>query len=123
MRTKWINQPGTTVMIEVPCTPEEEAFADAEEAVFLLDQKRSQKLIAIKAEAESRMTAIHPAGLFDNVQLLSLIYSSVTVTPGSNLDRIKDIGVYGKQKYTWAKTATEAELDAYDPVTDPGWPN
>jgi len=43
-------------------------------------------------------------------------------SPGSDMEKVKDIYQYAKAKALQSRTATQAQIDAYDPATDINWP-
>ena len=45
-----------------------------------------------------------------------------TGSAGADMVLVKDIYLYAKGKITQLQTATRAQIEAYDPVTDIGWP-
>ena len=100
-------------------TPEPE-FSVAE----ILETTRSQKIQDIKAEGLSRITAAVPAlNTFDMVSFMYELWPSLdTAALGANMILAKDTYVYAKGRITLADTATQTQLDDYDPSTDVSWP-
>jgi hypothetical protein len=101
-------------------TPEPE-FTTSE----TLEQNRAAKIRDIKNEGLSRISAVIPAlDSFTEIQLVEVLWPVLNNPNGNaNLSLVKDIYLYGKTKISQARTATQAQLDAYDPTTDPGWPS
>jgi len=87
-----------------------------------LEGKRSRTKGMIKRALKAKLKSVDDAMTPDNLPLLGVVFQSVKVNPGTKLERGKDLYVYAKSQLTWVDTATEAEIDAYDPNTDPGWP-
>jgi len=100
------------------------AYQIAKENQIALNKKREIKVADIHAVAKTKIEIIEPGiDLDKDFYVLKLIITGITVTPGSDLERVKNLGAYAKQRIAWANdTATEAELDAYNATTDPGWP-
>ena len=91
-----------------------------------VERLRQQKLSAVKSEGLARIGAIIPALCnLDMVDLMiEMLQASMVSAPsaGSDMDRVKEIYVYAKGKVVQAQTATEDQLNQYDPATDSGWP-
>ena len=91
-----------------------------------VEKLRRRKLAETKAEGLRRVGVIIPA--MANINILDLIVeaveASMMVAPqaGSDMEKVKQIYLYAKTRITAAQTATEDQLNAYDPATDPGWP-
>lgn len=87
---------------------------------------RAAKISATKSEGMNRIGVVIPA--LANKTTLDLLVEMLQAgmvtapTPGTDMDRVKSIYVYVKQVVTQMQTATEAQLNAYDPATDPNWP-
>lgn len=99
--------------------------ADRVASVNLPNNQRA-KVNEIKTEALKRIGAIIPA-LADINQLgliVEMLQAGMISAPeaGSDMETVKDIYVYGKTKMGQARTATQSQLDSYDPATDTSWP-
>lgn len=101
-------------------TPDPE-FTDAER----LANKRAAKKEAIKDEALSRCQARVPAlNSFAMIDFLRELWPMLdTASAGADMIAVKDIVVYAKTKIGQLDSATEAQIDAYDPATDPSFPS
>ena len=86
---------------------------------------RKLKIEEIKTEGITRIAAIIPA--LDNLKMINLMvelwHMLNTIDASTEMLLVRDIYVYTKSKITWAKTASDIDLDAYDPATDIGWPS
>ncbi len=97
--------------------------ADQELAIL-----RKDKIGATQNHGLSLIGSIIPAlGSIEMVDLMVELFQAGAFVagfpaPGSDMERVKDIYVYTKQKIATAKTATKDQLEAYDPATDTGWP-
>ncbi len=91
---------------------------------FLLKRNRKQKARDIQNEVIARIGAVVPAlNRIEMIELMVELWPSLdTASLGPDMLSAQSIYVYGKGKITQAQTATQAQLDAYDPVTDVGWP-
>lgn len=91
-----------------------------------LTRNRRKKIEQIKAHALALMAAIESSmGDWDTVSLLiAMTRDGMTNPPdvGTPLRQVQAILQYGKTKITQARTATQAQLDQYDPATDSNWP-
>ncbi len=101
-------------------TPEEEAAY----AAANLEDTRRIKIEQVKSEGVFRINAVLPdINTLDEIKLIAVIWPMLdTTSPPANIVLARDIYQYAKTKITQAQTATQAELDAYDPATDPNWP-
>lgn len=106
-------------------TEQEEADRDAEETTALLDATHNQKKQDIIDEGVSRIAAQVPE--WGDLETIRLIKSFINLmdfskaTPEQIL--AKDIHDYARAQIVIMKTATQTELDAYDPASDPQWPD
>ena len=84
-------------------------------------------LETIKAEGEKRLQAIFPAlNDLDEIKLVSEQWKSIATAarqPTPDFQKAIDTYQAAKAAIQTAKGfTTQAEVDAYDVVTDPGWP-
>lgn len=96
-----------------------------EPAAVTLERNRAQKVREIRAEGRGRIIALEPDLANEDVLAavrLVIRDTDATLTPGSDLDTARQIFVYMRARIAEAKTATQAQLDNYDPATDPNWP-
>ena len=100
-------------------TPEPE-FTESE----ILDNARSAKVKLIKTEALSRISTAVPAlNTLDMVAFMVDLWPMLnTASANADITLAKDTYVYTKTKIIQAQGATQQQLDAYDPLTDTGWP-
>jgi len=99
-----------------------------EPAAATLERNRHDKIQQIRAHGLGLIGGLVPA--LANADTLDLIvellqagaFATGFPTAGSDMERVKDIYLYAKTKITQARTATQAQLDAYDPATDTNWP-
>ena len=94
-------------------------MSDAERIKLL----RATKINDTRNEERKRLIEINKGANLDP-NVIRLLANSFTATgPGAGeWNRIKGISRYGKIKEDVLLTATEAELNAYNPRTDQGWP-
>ena len=108
----------------VQFTAQEETDRDAEEIVNTLDATRASKIEVITNEGVSRIALQVPE--WDDLETIRLIKSFINLMDFSlaTAEQIlaKDIHDFARTRIVFARTATQTELDAYDPVTDPNWP-
>lgn len=108
--------------VSVTCTA---VYADrtAEE---IFESTRLAAIEATQAEGLSRVQVYWPT-----VQALEELYPIIDLWPAINASQVtprgilvKDIGVAGVAalQYLRNENRTQAEIDAYDPVTSPAWP-
>lgn len=89
---------------------------------------REAKVIATTQEGLRRIQAYMP-GLVSLYVLEPLRELWISIAPAARqptatLTAVINIYAYARDKIIWLRnTATDAEVDAYDPVTDPGWPS
>ncbi len=86
--------------------------------------RKSRKRDALKEEAVLRMSAeVSALSTFEMVEFLVALWPMLdTASAPANITAVRTIYIYAKQKLTWINGATKAELQAYDPTTDQGWP-
>jgi len=90
------------------------------------DELRSVKIAETRREALRRIGIVIPA--LANESTLNLLVEMLQAgmvtapTPSTDMDRVKEIYLYARQRIVQAQTATEDQLNAYDPATDPSWP-
>ena len=107
-------------------TAEEETARDAEETLNTLETTRQSKINGIEAESESRINAEVPE--WDNPEFIKLVKSIANftdfitkATPEQRLAiRIHDHAI---TQVGIMENANQAAVDAYNPVSDPGWPS
>ncbi len=93
-----------------------------------LSRNRTAKAAEIRAHALELIGGLVPElANADTMDLIVELYQAGAFraafpTTGSDMARVKDIYLYAKTKISQARTATQAQLDAYDPGTDPNWP-
>jgi hypothetical protein len=94
-------------------------------AVLEIDNARTDKIQVIKAEGLSRMQEINSSlDSVAEVEIWVLMWPGLDeVSLGADAIRLKDIYVYVKSKIAWVTTASEEDMDNYDPATDIGWPS
>lgn len=89
-----------------------------------LDKNRRSKITQAREEALRRIKEQVPA--LDNMKMIQLmveLWPMLDTTQASTaMLKVKDIYVYATTKIAQARNATQAQLDAYDPTTDPNWP-
>lgn len=91
-----------------------------------LERLRGEMIEAIKAEGLRRIGLVIPALAI--IEMLDLIVEAVSAgmmnapQPGSDMETVKDIYLHARSRVAYAKTATEDQLNQYDPATDHGWP-
>ncbi|MDX1341253.1 MAG: hypothetical protein R3227_02840 [Reinekea sp.] len=105
----------------VPYTTEEETEADA----TVIESAAQTKITETNNEAIRRITLANP--IYDEifkVQLLKSLWPMLdTASAPADIILVKDIGVYRETKVAEIRAMTTlAEVQAYDPTTDPGWP-
>ena len=89
-----------------------------------LELLRRQKIQETQAEARTRIAGVDPeVGQFMHLMPFLTSYFTVTGTGAGEWNRMKGMDDHSRTKQAWLQTATEAELDAYDPTTDSGWPS
>lgn len=89
-----------------------------------LDLNRALEIEEIKLEGITRIAAVVPElDTFEELGLLKVLWPFLNA-PGADPDLalVRDIYLYGRTKIVQAQGATQAQLDAYDAATDPGWP-
>ncbi len=93
-------------------------------AAEMLENKRRNKIDQIVSEGVRRISAVIPE--LDSLNKISVVAAlwPVLDNPGANSDfaRARDIYVYARNLVNFAKTATDTQLDSFDPPTDPNWP-
>lgn len=110
-----------------------DAIAQEDEAA-ILESLRWEKIRAIQVEGLRRIQLQEPEwDMFDEVHLIASIwnlfsassYSAPSDPASATPEQLmaKDIYVHAKSRITAARTATREQLNAYDPATDPGWPD
>jgi hypothetical protein len=107
--------------LAVPNTPDA-AISTAE----AIEDSRREKISGVKAVGLQKIQAIMPA-ITDFDDLTSLRDWWILLPAGlrSNFplfQQVADIYVAGRDAVTFLNTASEAQLTAYNPVTDPSWP-
>lgn len=93
-----------------------------------IERKRAEKIGAIKSHALGLISALSPA--MANLPMLELVldlhqsgaFAAGFPAPGSDFDNIRLIYQYAKTRIVAAQSASETQLDNYDPATDPNWP-
>lgn len=85
---------------------------------------RRLKIEQIKSEGLVRIGAIVPAlNTLTALDLIIELWPMLDITKaGIDIIKVRDIYVYVKNRISMAKSASEAQLNAYNPVTDPNWP-
>lgn len=97
-------------------------------AVYTLKVSRADKIREVSAYALDLIGETIPALADENqMGLLVALFQAGAFRPGfpaagSDMERVKDVYLYARTKINQARTATQAQLDAYDPTTDPNWP-
>jgi len=93
-------------------------------SILTLDQKRAFAIQAIRKERNTRIEILIPSlDSVDEIQLIAAFWNMLDETQATPAQiSAKDTWQYATTKINQAKTATEAQLDAYDPTTDSGWP-
>lgn len=93
-------------------------------AAELLEMTRAGKIKAIKDEAIRRISLQVPAlNSYDMVAFMAELWPALdTAALGVPMTAAKDIYIYAKTKITQVQSATQAQLNAYNPATDPNWP-
>lgn len=86
----------------------------------LLPQVRYRVSRAIEEESIRRVRSAHPQ-LADIATLRAMQHMNDAVLDSAAV-HAKAVYGHGKQLTTWAQSATTAELNAYNPATDPNWP-
>lgn len=96
-----------------PRTPEE-AF----------ELQRQQQVNEIRREAVARISAHLPAvDSLEMAQLLAVLWPHLQAPDSSpELVAARDIAQHARSRIAQTRAATAADLGAYDPATDPGWP-
>ena len=99
-----------------------------EPATVVLDRNRREEIDQVRTHALELIGGLIPALANENtLDLIVELFQSGAFatgfpTPGSDMERVKDIYLYARTMISQARTATQAQLDAYDPATDPNWP-
>jgi len=85
---------------------------------------RDNKIEQTKAEGLRRISEIVPAiSTIEMVNLILELWPMLnTGSASADMILVKDIYVYARARIGAAESATEAQLNAYDPTTDTGWP-
>ena len=93
-------------------------------SIVTLDQKRANAIGAIRKERNKRVEILIPAlDSVEEVQLIAAFWNMLDQTKVNPAQlSAKDTWQYASTRINQAKTATEAQLDGYDPTTDTGWP-
>ncbi len=93
-------------------------------AIDKLDNNRKEKIKQIKEEGLNRIKGSVPEiSSFELVDFMVMLWPMLnTTSPPSSIASARDIYLYAKTKIAQAQTANQAQLDAYDPSTDNGWP-
>lgn len=93
-------------------------------SVITLDQKRANAIQAIRKERNKRVELLIPVlDSVEEVQLIAAFWNMLDQTKANPAQiSAKDTWQYANTRINQAKTATEAQLDGYDPTTDTGWP-
>jgi len=104
-------------------SPAEETARDAADLAANLAALPGQ----IKAEGLSRVNALFPAITdLDQIDFFGEFWLSIAPAarqPTVDFQKIIDIRAAAKAAIVNVKTfTTQAQIDAYDPTTDPGWP-
>lgn len=88
-----------------------------------LEDVRAYKIAAIKSEGLKRIQSKVDA--INSIAIAKLIYKHMWPQPSPSQSLLdgESIYNYAVTKITQARTATRAQLDNYDPVTDNGWPS
>lgn len=89
-----------------------------------LNNNRHEKILAIREEALRRITLKVPLlDTFEEVKFMALLWPMLdTASATPDLIAARNIYVYARTKITQAQSANQAQLDTYDPLTDPSWP-
>ena len=96
----------------------------AETASEILTRKRKEKSKEIRSliisRCKDRVTALDSQPM---IELLAELWPMLDQTKATaDITACKDIVVYGRTKLNQIKTATEVQVDNYDPSTDPSFP-
>ena len=88
---------------------------------------RAEKVITTSAEALRRIQTTLPGLVsISEVELIRELWLSIALAarlPTANFSSATNIYNYARDKIAWIKDiATDAEVDVYDPTTDPSWP-
>ncbi len=90
-----------------------------------VENLRRRKIADTTVEGLRRIASVIPA--INSLAALDLMVELWpmldTASAGANILLVKDIYQYAKTKIVAAQTATESQLNAYDPASDAGWPN
>lgn len=83
------------------------------------------KINATKAEGLRRISEAVPAfNTLHDVELIASLWPMLDSTAASAAMLLaRDTYVYARQQIEFLRTATQEEIDAYDPMTDPDWPS
>ena len=112
-------------------TPPTAAEVQTQEAAFLADQQsaieaktRAVKKREIRAEALSRIAAQVPAlSSFEMVDFMVSLWPMLDAASApTEVNNAKSVYQYAKTKMADMNTAPIAEVEAYDPAADTGWP-
>ncbi len=102
-------------------TPEEEAERTTQRAVGIKRRKIQSVRKAAIAKMGAEVAAINSIEMVDF--LVALWPMLDTASAPAEMLLVKDIYQYSKQKVNWLRnTATPAEIRAYEPQDDTGWP-
>ena len=102
-------------------------FTAQEESDHILEhlsESRRKKIEATKDEALRRIALEVEA-----IESIAMVGFMVEIWPmlntasaSASLLKARDIYLYAKTKIAESKSATQTQIDAYDPVADTGWP-
>lgn len=90
-----------------------------------MPNNRRVKIDAVKAEALRRLQIISPVLTEDNVRLLQWMAGQGLIDLSGAKQEALDAQAIVQNTTTrivQMRTATQAQLDSYDPATDPNWP-
>lgn len=91
-----------------------------------LEVKREEMIDAVRNEGLSRMQEVLPGiDNFDTLDLIKEVWLSIAPAaraPTVSFQYIIDVYQAGKTAINFLKTATESQIDSYDPVLSPSWP-
>lgn len=116
---------GTDVVLDPVVNSQELADMEAERTASAISGLRGNVINRIITEAIRRIKARVPALCsFEMVDLMAILWPTLnTAAAGANLIACRDIYLYAKSKITRVDTATQVQLEAYDPGTDPDFPS
>ena len=107
-------------------TPEEEAafLADSTEILNLIIRK--DKIAEIESHRNGLIDSALPGQGFtnedlDTLRMVTSVFDNTSFSTNGLL--VKDIVIYARTKINQAKTAPIAQVQAYDPSADAGWPS